>query len=136
MPAYTLNSDTRRQLAQTLQPTRWLVCALCAEWCLTCKAYAAPFAALAQRFPEVDFIWADIEDESDFLQDPEIDNFPTLLIQRGAQTLFFGVTLPESAIAARLLENLQAMSEEERAAQALPDALNIFQLLQESEAKS
>lgn len=126
MPSTILHPDHYAALKSRLQPDRWLVVALCADWCLTCKAYAAPFAALAERYPDVEFIWADIEDESDFLHDPAIDNFPTLLIQRGADICFYGTVLPDVAVAARLLDSCRSAPQ----TQDTSEAPNLYQLLQ------
>ena len=54
-------------------------------------------------------MWIDIEEHADLLGDVDIENFPTLLLQKGAENVFFGTTLPEISIAQRLLEvQLQA----------------------------
>jgi thiol-disulfide isomerase/thioredoxin len=65
---------------------RPLVACLCAEWCGSCRDYRATFAALAAQFAaDAEFAWIDVEDDADALGDPDIDDFPTLLIARGAQ---------------------------------------------------
>jgi thioredoxin 1 len=84
--------------------TRPLVACLCAEWCGSCREYRPTFDALAQRFAEVaDFAWIDVEDESDALGDPDIENFPTLLIAGPDRALFFGPVTQQSQTAERLV---------------------------------
>jgi len=74
----------------------FLVACLCAEWCDTCAAYRAGFLAMAERFPRAEFRWVDIE----------VENFPTILVKRGGETLFEGVMLPHHEHLQRLLEKL------------------------------
>lgn len=86
-----------------------LVACLCAEWCLTCTAYRETLASVAAAHPGVSFAWVDIEDHADALESgthesPDIVNFPTLLVLRGAEPLFFGTVLPHANVVARLLE--------------------------------
>jgi len=87
----------------------WLVACLCAEWCLTCKAYRDTFAPVAAAHPQARFVWVDIEDHADALESdeheaPDIVNFPTLLVLRGASPLFFGTVLPHANVLERMLE--------------------------------
>lgn len=77
---------------------RPLVACLCADWCGSCREYRAGFAALSARHGErADFAWIDVEDESDALGDPDLENFPTLLIAAGDVALFYGAVTPASA---------------------------------------
>ena len=88
-----------------MSPARPLVACLCAEWCGSCREYRPTFDALAKRFAEVaDFAWIDIEDESDALGDPDIENFPTLLIAGDDRALFFGAVTPQAQTAERLVQ--------------------------------
>jgi thiol-disulfide isomerase/thioredoxin len=74
------------------------VACLCAEWCGSCREYRAVFAELSARHRErAEFAWIDVEDESDALGDPDIENFPTLLIAAGQIPLFYGAVTPASA---------------------------------------
>ena len=83
---------------------RLFVACLCAAWCGSCRDYRATFDALAARFAaDVDFAWIDIEDEADALGDPDIENFPTLLIARGGTPLFLGPVTPQPQTAERLV---------------------------------
>lgn len=86
-----------------------LVACLCAEWCLSCKAYRDTFAAMATDHPQARFVWVDIEDHADALESdgheaPDIVNFPTLLVLRGEVPLFFGAVLPHANVLERMLE--------------------------------
>ena len=76
---------------------------LCAAWCGSCRDYRATFDALAASHADVEFAWVDIEDEADALGDPDIENFPTLLIARGVTPLFLGPVTPQRQTAERLV---------------------------------
>ena len=86
----------------------YLVACLCAAWCDTCVAYRPGFVALAERFPQAEFRWIDIEDDAEAVEDIDVDNFPTILVRRGEETLFHGVMLPHHEHLQRLLEKLIA----------------------------
>jgi len=86
-----------------------LVACLCAQWCRTCDAYRDTLAATrdAIRLGHPDramrFVWVDIEDESDLIGDLDIEDFPTLLLARGDEVLFFGPILPHAQTLDRLV---------------------------------
>lgn len=80
-----------------------LVACLCAAWCGSCREYVSVFETQAQRSDAV-FKWVDIEDEEDALGTLDVENFPTLLIARGNEVLFFGPVTPQPQTLARLLE--------------------------------
>ena len=86
----------------------FLVACLCAAWCDTCTAYRDGFLAMAARFPRAEFRWVDIEEEPDAAEEEDLDveNFPTIVVKRGAETLFKGVMLPHHEHLQRLLEKL------------------------------
>ena len=85
-----------------------VVC-LCAQWCGVCREYDAAFAQAAAAFGgRAEFVRLDIEDEADLLDPVEIENFPTLLIARGAQVLFFGTITPQPQTLARLVQGALA----------------------------
>lgn len=84
----------------------YLVACLCAEWCDTCVAYRPGFLAMAERFPRAEFRWVDIEDDAEAVEDIDVENFPTILVRRGEETLFHGVMLPHHEHLQRLLEKL------------------------------
>lgn len=83
-----------------------MVACYCAAWCDTCGAYRAGFEALAGRMPDHVFVWIDIEDNEALLDDEDVENFPTLLVQSGAGNLFFGPMLPHPEHLQRLLEGM------------------------------
>jgi len=84
----------------------FLVACLCAAWCDTCVAYRPGFVALAERFPRAEFRWVDVEDDAEMAENYEVENFPTILVRRGEETLFHGVMLPHHEHLQRLLEKL------------------------------
>lgn len=97
----------REALVRALRPQEaWLVACLCAAWCRTCDEYRATFESLAARHPGWAFAWVDIEDEADLIGDHDVEDFPTLLVQRGEQVLFLGALTPQPAVAQRMLQSL------------------------------
>ena len=90
-----------------------LVVCLCADWCGTCRDYRAGFDALARQWPQAGFYWVDIEDDADWIGDLDVENFPTLLIQRGDLVLFFGTMLPQHVFLQRTLETLVGLGDDE-----------------------
>ncbi len=145
MPYFTLHQDNRAALAHSLSNSQqvsgsdnWLVVCLCAEWCNTCKSYQTPFRELAAQYPAIHFVYLDIEDHADLLGDLDIENFPTLLIQKGEETAFFGTTLPEIALAQRLLDvQLQTdaaqISRQDQAISMRADLQELHRLLHQAE---
>jgi thiol-disulfide isomerase/thioredoxin len=99
--------------AQTQESGEFLVVCLCAEWCGTCREYQTGFDELATQFPNSRFRWFDIEDHADDLGDLDIENFPTLLIQRQEQILFFGTMLPHLSHLRRLIETFHEQTLEQ-----------------------
>ena len=93
------------------EPEPLLVACLCAQWCRTCDAYRDTLAATrdAMRRGHDDgamrFVWVDIEDESELVGDLDIEDFPTVLLARGDQVLFFGPVLPHAQTLDRLVRN-------------------------------
>ncbi len=100
----TLEQDNLDQLAAWLDGEAWVIACLCAAWCDTCNAYRQAFDALAARHPDKHFVWIDIEDRADLVGDIDVENFPTLLIQRRDQVRFFGTVLPDAGLADRLIQ--------------------------------
>jgi thioredoxin-like negative regulator of GroEL len=103
MHSLTLDTTNRDRLAASLDDGRWVVACLCAAWCGTCGGYRDAFEKLAARHPDKTFVWIDIEDQADVVGDLDVDNFPTLLLQQGDTVAFFGTTLPDAALAERLV---------------------------------
>ncbi|OGB18031.1 MAG: hypothetical protein A2W72_10950 [Burkholderiales bacterium RIFCSPLOWO2_12_67_14] len=85
---------------------------LCAEWCSTCRDWHAVVEQAAHEFKDVRWRWLDIEDEADLLDELDIDieTFPTMLLARGDQVLFFGPIPAQAEVLARLVSTLQAGS--------------------------
>jgi thioredoxin 1 len=103
MSSITLELDNRTQVMEWLDGGAWVVACLCAAWCDTCREYRGTFDALALRHPDKRFVWIDIEDQADVVGELDVENFPTLLIQRGTHVAFFGTVLPDMRLADRLI---------------------------------
>lgn len=108
-----LTPDTFPKLAAALSSDKWVIACLCAGWCDVCKQYRAGFEALAEQFPAHQFVWIDIEDQSDLIGDLDVENFPTVLLQRGDIVAFYGTMMPEPRQVARLLEAQLERTEED-----------------------
>ncbi|HEU4776541.1 MAG TPA: thioredoxin family protein [Telluria sp.] len=113
MHSHTLDLENRGTLQQALAGPDWVVACLCAAWCGTCGSYRAAFDALAARHPDMHFVWIDIEDQADVVGDLDVDNFPTLLIQKRDLVAFFGTMLPDPALAERLIMAQAATPDDE-----------------------
>jgi hypothetical protein len=86
------------------------VTCLCALWCDSCVAYREGFFALATHFPQARFRWLDIEEDAEALGDLEVENFPTILVERDGARLFYGPLPPQHEHLRRLLEALAEKS--------------------------
>jgi thioredoxin 1 len=113
MHSHTLDNDNRAAIAEALADDRWTVACLCAGWCGTCTSYRAAFEQIAARHPDKHFVWVDIEDQADVVGELDVENFPTLLVQRGDTVAFFGTVLPDPSLAERLLAAQVAHTDEE-----------------------
>lgn len=91
----------------------FLVVCLCAEWCGTCRDYREGFEALATEFPQASFLWFDVEDDADLVGDFDVENFPTLLIQRRDHVLLYGPQLPDHGLLRRLIQSFVAQTADE-----------------------
>lgn len=100
----------------------FLVACLCAAWCGTCREYRDGFEALQGRFPELGFVWVDVEEQAEVADELDVENFPTLVIQRASHVLFCGPMLPQHFLLERLIETFLAQSEEVSAAYAVGTA--------------
>lgn len=103
MNILTLNSATREKYAEWLASDDWLIACLCAGWCDVCGAYAATFARLADGHAALRFVWIDIEDNAELVDHMDVENFPTLLMQRGDCVSFFGPLTPDARIVEAVL---------------------------------
>jgi thiol-disulfide isomerase/thioredoxin len=91
--------------------SQWFVACLCADWCDTCRDYRTAFENLARENPADAFVWIDIEDDSDWIGDIEVENFPTMLICREVTPHFFGTVLPHIEQLAKLLASVKTNSQ-------------------------
>ncbi len=110
MPVYFPDAETSGLRAALAVPGSLLVACLCAEWCGACREYQPKFTELARRFAGHVFVWVDIETYPELLDDHDVEDFPTLLIQSADHTLFYGPMLPHIGHLERLLETLQAQA--------------------------
>lgn len=87
-------------------PLRLTVACLCADWCGTCRDYRADFerAVQPQTGADIHGVWIDIEDEAEGVGAIDVENFPTLLIARGDEVLFFGTVTPHLSTLIRLMQ--------------------------------
>lgn len=115
MHSLTLELDNRDDIQAAIGSGRWIVACLCAAWCGTCASYRAAFDGLAARHPDKTFVWIDVEDQADVVGDLDVENFPTLLLQRGDTVAFFGTMLPDAAVADRLVQAQAALAPDELA---------------------
>ncbi len=113
MPLTRLQKQDYPLLAASMTDSSWTVACFCAQWCGACRNWFEPFKTLSEKYPDLNFIWIDIEDHADLLDTLEIDNFPCLLIQYGDIVNFFGAIHPDIKVAERLLLNHQSSRLEE-----------------------
>ena len=103
MNCVTLDNDNRDAVLDSLSGDAWVVACLCAAWCDVCRQFRPSFEALAQQHPDKHFLWIDIEDQADVVGDLDVENFPTLLLQKQDVVAFFGTVLPDARGVDRLL---------------------------------
>jgi thioredoxin 1 len=118
MSSLILQHDNRAEMLGALSGDIWIVACLCAAWCDVCRQFQPAFDKLAERHPDKRFIWVDVEDEADIVGDFDVENFPTLLIQRADTVAFFGTVLPDAGQANRLLQAQVSKSAEELLAES------------------
>lgn len=95
----------RNAMTETSSPL--LVACFCAAWCRTCDDYQQVMEALKRQYPkQVEFVWIDIEDQSDLLDSLDVENFPTLLVSDAKQVYFWGTVLPHETTAAQLIDRV------------------------------
>lgn len=85
---------------------RLTVACLCAQWCRTCDGYREVFdqVLLALGDAGVRGLWVDVEDQADAMGAIDVENFPTLLMARGDEVLFFGPVTPHAQTLQRLID--------------------------------
>lgn len=95
----------------------WLVACCCAAWCRTCDDYRQTFDAATREFAGWRFVWIDIEDQSELMDDFDVETFPTLLVGQGPTLHFAGPLTPQPETLSRLLDALRARGEAGASAQ-------------------
>ncbi len=110
MPAFNLDTDAHAIATRLTKPDILLVVCLCAQWCDACRAYQTLFNSLADIHQSICFVWIDIETHADQLDEIDVEDFPTLLIEDAHNTYFFGTVLPYAAVVERLLASLPSVS--------------------------
>lgn len=113
MPSIVLESENQHQLRERMRDDVWVVACLCADWCDVCAQYKPNFDTLAEQHPDKLFLWIDIEDQADLIGDFDVENFPTLLIQRGDDVVFYGTSLPDHRVVHRLIMSHAEQTPEE-----------------------
>jgi thioredoxin 1 len=107
MTIQTPPTDDFHAIQIELRNKSWLVACLCAAWCDTCQAYRTGFDQLSLQHSDKCFAWIDIEDHANLVEDLDIENFPTVLIQYEEKVIFFGTMLPDANLVNRLLHALE-----------------------------
>ena len=111
-------------------PPHLLVACFCAAWCRTCDDYVQVMDALKLQYAQqADFVWVDIEDQAEVLDNVDVENFPTLLISDAQQVYFWGTVLPHAATASQLIDRV--LSGDIRVTNA-PDILQLDHRLRSS----
>lgn len=105
MTQQTLHIDDLTSIAHDLEASPWLVACLCAAWCDTCQAYRKNFETVRASHPDKVFAWIDIEDHSNIVEDLDIENFPTILIEYRGKVLFLGTMLPDANLVHKLINS-------------------------------
>jgi hypothetical protein len=85
---------------------RLTVACLCAQWCRTCDGYREVFDQVLSALEDagVRGMWVDVEDLADAIGAIDVENFPTLLMARGDEVLFFGPVTPHAQTLQRLID--------------------------------
>jgi thioredoxin-like negative regulator of GroEL len=107
MNTQTSPSSNLIDIQRKLQTTPWLIACLCAAWCGTCKSYQGDFEFLQTTHQDKCFAWIDIEDHADLVNDLDIENFPTILIEYQNKVLFLGTMLPDASLVHRLIQSYE-----------------------------
>lgn len=121
MPYLDINTISPAELQQVLSKHDTVVACLCAAWCDVCESYRPNFKSLAEQHSDILFLWIDIEDQADLLGDLDIENFPTLLIQRHHVVTFYGEMLPDTHQLNLVIQSQSKQTVEQLELQACPD---------------
>jgi hypothetical protein len=63
--------------------------------------------SLKMRYADqADFVWVDIEDQADVLDNVDVENFPTVLISDTTQVYFWGTLLPHESTVTQLIDRV------------------------------
>jgi len=119
-PVYLPDTDADLIAEKLSGEASLLVACLCAEWCGTCREYLPRFTDLAASLPQHVFVWVDVETHPELLDDDDIEDFPTLLIQDATRTRFYGPMLPHIGHLERMIEAIMADPEGGDVAPAAP----------------
>lgn len=79
--------------SESIQNKVAVIC-YCAQWCDSCRQYLNDFRSMAAQWPDHTFIWVDIEENPELLDEDDVENFPTVLLQDQNGNRFFGPMLP------------------------------------------
>ena len=103
MPTLILEPRNYAEIHARLATSEWNICCLCAAWCDVCTAFRERFDLLASQHPDKLMLWIDIEDRADLVDEFDVEDFPTLLIQRGEEVFFYGAIEPDLGTINRLI---------------------------------
>jgi len=104
-----MDTATEPEASPDARSDRLLVVCLCAQWCGTCRDYRAVLSQARERFAtRATVLFVDIEDDEAWLDGLDVENFPTLLLARGDDVLFFGTVTPHAQTLTRLIEGALA----------------------------
>lgn len=107
MPMLDPQKDALALSVRLQQAQGLIIACYCAAWCDTCTQYRPDFEQLSGLWPQHTFVWIDIEENPELLDDDDVENFPTLLIQDlGRGNLFYGAMLPHIGHLERLIRHL------------------------------
>ncbi|MFA9274690.1 MAG: thioredoxin family protein [Candidatus Aquirickettsiella gammari] len=107
MDTQNYRSDDLIAIQNKLKDSQWLISCLCAAWCDTCQSYRKSFDDLRKLHPDKCFAWIDIEDHANLIDDLDIENFPTILIEYEYKVLFLGTMLPDANLVHRLVKSYE-----------------------------
>ena len=108
MPVFNLQNDIGALQARLEKSSDLTIVCYCAAWCDTCTQYRPDYEALAAQHGQHTFVWVDIEEHPELLEDEDVENFPTVLIQAPRGNLFYGVLQPHAVHLDRLISRCDA----------------------------
>ena len=59
-----------------------------AEWCPPCKAFGPIFERVSKKFPDVEFVKINADEEFEFLKEFQIQSIPTILFVDSGKVVF------------------------------------------------